>query len=77
MKLIVQVPCLDEAETLPAVLADVPASLPGIDVIETLVIDDGSRDGTAAVALAAGVTHVIRYTHNRGLAGCRFSGCRW
>lgn len=74
MKLIVQVPCLDEADTLPAVLADLPASLSGIDVIETLVIDDGSRDGTAAVALASGATHVIRHTHNRGLAAAFASG---
>ena len=46
-KLIIQIPCLNEAETLPATLADLPRSVPGIDTIEVLVIDDGSRDNTA------------------------------
>jgi glycosyltransferase involved in cell wall biosynthesis len=45
-KLIIQIPCLNEAATLPATLHDLPKSVPGIDVIETLIIDDGSRDGT-------------------------------
>ena len=48
-KLIIQIPCLNEAQTLPATLADLPKSIPGVDVIEVLVIDDGSRDGTADV----------------------------
>ena len=53
-KLIIQIPCLNEADTLPATLAELPRSIPGIDRIEVLVIDDGSRDGTADVARAAG-----------------------
>ena len=54
MKLIIQIPCLNEAETLPATLADLPRAVPGIDCIETLVIDDGSRDNTKDVARAHG-----------------------
>ena len=68
MKLIIQIPCLNEADTLPAVLADLPTTLPGLDVIETLVIDDGSQDETVAVARRCGVTHVVRHGRNRGLA---------
>ena len=68
LKVIIVIPCFDEAETLPAVLADLPREIPGADVVETLVVDDGSSDGTADVARAAGVTHVIRHKRNLGLA---------
>jgi glycosyltransferase involved in cell wall biosynthesis len=68
VKLIIQIPCLNEAETLPAVLADLPATLPGITTIETLIIDDGSTDGTATVARQLGVTHIVRHKGNLGLA---------
>ena len=67
-KLIVQIPCLNEAETLPATLADIPREIPGIDKIEILIIDDGSMDGTDEVALAHGATHVVRNPRNKGLA---------
>ncbi|MEX1129194.1 MAG: glycosyltransferase family 2 protein, partial [Vicinamibacterales bacterium] len=73
-KLIIQIPCLNEAATLPATLADLPSSVPGIDVIEVLVIDDGSRDGTADVARAHGVHHVVRLTRNKGLAAAFMAG---
>ena len=73
-KLIIQIPCLNEAETLPATLADLPRAIPGIDVIEVLVIDDGSRDGTADVARAAGVDHVVRLRRNKGLAAAFTAG---
>ena len=73
-KLIIQIPCLNEAATLPATLADLPLSIPGIDVIETLVIDDGSRDGTADVARGAGVHHIVRLTRNKGLAAAFMAG---
>ena len=73
-KLIIQIPCLNEAATLPATLADLPTSVPGIDVIETLVIDDGSRDGTSDVARGAGVHHIVRLTRNKGLAAAFMAG---
>jgi glycosyltransferase involved in cell wall biosynthesis len=73
-KLIIQIPCLNEAATLPATLSDLPRSIPGIDVIEVLVIDDGSRDGTADVARACGVDHVVRLTRNKGLAASFMAG---
>ncbi|MBS1252933.1 MAG: Undecaprenyl-phosphate mannosyltransferase [Anaerolineales bacterium] len=68
MKLIIQIPCLNETATLPAVLEDLPAHIPGIDTIETLVIDDGSTDGTAKLAAGLGVDHVIRHRGHKGLA---------
>ena len=73
-KLIIQVPCLNEAETLPATLADLPRSVPGIDVIETVVIDDGSTDGTADVARAHGVAEVVRFRRRKGLAAAFMAG---
>ncbi len=68
MKLIIQIPCYNEEATLPDTLADFPRDLAGVDVIETLVIDDGSTDRTASVARDLGVDHVIRFPRNRGLA---------
>lgn len=68
MKLIIQIPCFNEAATLPETLADLPTELAGIDVIETLIIDDGSSDATAEIAEAHGVTHIIRHRQNLGLA---------
>jgi glycosyltransferase involved in cell wall biosynthesis len=74
VKLIIQIPCLNEAATLPATVADLPRSVPGIDVIETLVVDDGSRDGTADVARRCGVDHIVRLTRNKGLAAAFMAG---
>lgn len=74
MKLIIQIPCLNEAETLHRVIDDLPTELPGVDCIEILVIDDGSTDGTAATALGLGVHHVVRHRRNRGLAAAFSSG---
>jgi glycosyltransferase involved in cell wall biosynthesis len=68
MKLIVQIPCFNEAATLPATVAAIPRAVPGFDRVELLVIDDGSTDGTGQVARAVGVDHVLRLTHNQGLA---------
>jgi glycosyltransferase involved in cell wall biosynthesis len=68
MKLIIQIPCYNEAETLPAALADLPREVDGIDEVEVLVVDDGSTDGTADVARAQGVDHVVRFPRNKGLA---------
>lgn len=68
MKLVIQIPCLNEAENLPRVLEDLPREIPGVDEIEALVIDDGSTDGTFDVARAAGVDHVVRLACTQGLA---------
>ena len=68
MKLVVQVPCLNEEATLPLVLGSIPSRIEGIDEIDVVVIDDGSTDRTAEVARAHGVTHVIRHRRNEGLA---------
>ena len=67
-KLIIQIPCYNEEETLGATLAELPRQLPGIDRIEWLIIDDGSRDRTAEVAKASGVDHIVRLPTNQGLA---------
>ena len=73
-KLIIQIPCLNEAETLPATLAALPRRVAGVDVVEFLVIDDGSSDGTAQVARQWGVHHVVSHRRNRGLAAAFRSG---
>jgi glycosyltransferase involved in cell wall biosynthesis len=74
MKLIIQIPCYDEAETLPSVLADIPRHIDGIDLIEVLVIDDGSKDGTSEIARQHGAHHVVRHRGNRGLATTFLTG---
>jgi glycosyltransferase involved in cell wall biosynthesis len=68
MKLIIQIPCFNEEQTLPATLADLPRAVAGFDTVEWLVIDDGSGDRTIDVARAHGVDHVVRLTNNKGLA---------
>ena len=68
MKLIIQVPCFNEAAQLPDTLAQLPRRVAGFDEVEWLVVDDGSSDDTAAVARAHGVDHVVSYGDNRGLA---------
>ena len=68
MKIIIQIPCYNEARTLPKTLADLPRHLPGADAVEWLVVDDGSRDATVAVAKAHGVDHIVSLGQNRGLA---------
>ena len=68
MKLIVQIPCFNEAATLAQTLAAIPRAMPGVDTVEILVVDDGSTDSTADVARRAGVHHLVRHAANRGLA---------
>lgn len=74
MRLIIQIPCFNEEHTLPEVVADLPRELPGIDRVEILIIDDGSTDGTVAVAQALGVQHIVRHRRNRGLAAAFRTG---
>jgi glycosyltransferase involved in cell wall biosynthesis len=68
MKLIIQIPCLNEEATLPGTLADLPRQVPGFDAVEWLIIDDGSTDRTIDVARDNGVDHIVRLTNNKGLA---------
>lgn len=68
MKLIIQIPCLNEEESLPITLAGLPRHLDGVDSIEWLVIDDGSTDRTVEVARSLGVDHIISFNANKGLA---------
>jgi glycosyltransferase involved in cell wall biosynthesis len=68
MKLIIQIPCFNEAETLPVALKELPRSVPGFTSVEWLIIDDGSTDATGEVARAHGVDHIISFTKNQGLA---------
>ncbi|MGE0452851.1 MAG: glycosyltransferase family 2 protein [Vicinamibacteria bacterium] len=68
MKVIVQIPCLNEEATLPEALAAIPRAIPGVDRVEVLVIDDGSSDGTSSVARAHGADHIVRFPRHRGLA---------
>lgn len=67
MKLVIQIPCLNEATTLPLVLASIPKHIKGIDEIVVLIIDDGSRDETVAIAKALGVTHFVHHNCTQGL----------
>ena len=73
-KLIIQIPCLNEAAVLPDTLAKLPRHVPGVDVIEYCVIDDGSTDDTSGVARRWGVQHIVRHRRNRGLAEAFRSG---
>lgn len=68
MKLIIQIPCYNEASNLESVIYDIPSKISGIDNIEILVIDDGSTDGTVALAKRLGVQHIVSNNKNKGLA---------
>ncbi|MGY0557939.1 glycosyltransferase family 2 protein [Lysobacter sp. A421] len=74
MKLIIQIPCLNESGTLAIALAALPRQVPGFDTVEWLIIDDGSTDNTGALAKELGVDHVIRHPVNRGLATAFMTG---
>ena len=74
MKLIIQIPCLNEEHTLPKTLEDLPKKIEGIDSIEILIVDDGSTDKTVEVAKKWGVHHVLQFTNNKGLAKAFISG---
>src|SRR4029078_7410030 len=68
MTLIIQTPCLNEEETLPGTLADLPREVPGFESVEWLVIDDGSTDRTVEGARSSCVDHIVKLTNNKGLA---------
>jgi glycosyltransferase involved in cell wall biosynthesis len=68
MKLIVQIPVLNEADTIAAVIRDIPRQIAGVDSVEVLIVDDGCTDDTVAVAWASGADHVVRHTGRKGLA---------
>ena len=68
MKLIVQIPCFNEEQTLPRTVADIPRAIEGVDEVEVLIVDDGSTDRTIEVARNSGVDHIVRHKSNKGLA---------
>jgi glycosyltransferase involved in cell wall biosynthesis len=74
MKLIIQIPCYNEENTLPVTIEALPREIPGVDAIEYLVVNDGSRDKTAEVAGRCGVHHVVSLTKNQGLAAGFMAG---
>ena len=74
MKLVIQIPCFNEGDHLPDTLAALPRAIEGIDIIEYLVVDDGSKDGTGEVARRLGAHHIVRHRTNRGLAAAFRSG---
>jgi glycosyltransferase involved in cell wall biosynthesis len=74
MKLIIQIPCFNEAQTLSTALSSLPRTVAGFDTVEWLVIDDGSQDNTAEIAKLCGVDHVVRHTGNQGLAKAFMTG---
>jgi glycosyltransferase involved in cell wall biosynthesis len=74
VKLIIQIPCLNEQETLPTALAALPREVEGFDTVEWLIVDDGSTDRTAEVARTAGADHVVRLTNHKGLAAAFQAG---
>ncbi len=74
MKLVIQIPCLNEEATLPITLAGLPRTLPGVDAVEVLVIDDGSTDRTVEVARRFGVDHLVTLPRHQGLAGAFRTG---
>jgi glycosyltransferase involved in cell wall biosynthesis len=74
VKLIIQIPCLDEEETLPATIAELPRRVEGFDSVELLVVDDGSTDRTIEVAREHGVEHIVRLTNHKGLAAAFQAG---
>ncbi len=74
MKLVIQIPCLNEEDSLPVTLADLPKQVPGIDEIDIVIIDDGSTDKTVEVAKSFGVKNIVQFSTNKGLAKAFLAG---
>lgn len=74
MKLIVQIPCLNEAGSIAKTIADVPRQIDGVEAVEVMLLDDGSTDNSVAQAKEAGADHVLSHSHNKGLAETFRSG---
>jgi glycosyltransferase involved in cell wall biosynthesis len=74
MKLVIQIPVLNERDTIAEVIDDLPRSIPGVDEIVVLIVDDGCSDDTVSIALAHGAQHVVRHTRNKGLAAAYQTG---
>lgn len=74
MKLIIQIPCYNEEETLPITFSQLPRRIEGVDEIEYLIINDGSQDKTVEVAKSLGIHHIVNFPNNRGLAKAFMAG---
>ena len=74
LKVIIQIPCLNEEDSLPLTLSELPKSLDGVDIVEWLVIDDGSTDKTVEIAKEHGAHHVVSHLRNKGLAKAFMTG---
>jgi glycosyltransferase involved in cell wall biosynthesis len=74
VKLIIQIPCYNEENSLGVTLSALPSAIPGVDVVERLIIDDGSTDRTVEVALSHGVEHIVRFSRHQGLAKAFIAG---
>ena len=74
IKLVIQIPCYNEEKTLPLTVEEIPRQIPGVDCVEILVVDDGSTDNTVKAAEKAGVDHIVKHVHRKGLAHAFMTG---